>query len=73
MRDLPDTTSVGDRVRGRQGHREVRRGNHRILDAYDLTVSLRAAAALAGGSHHTIKRYVDARAVGDVALSMGAG
>ena len=36
-----------------------------ILDAYDLTGSLRAAATLAGGSHHTIKRYVDARAAGD--------
>ena len=32
-----------------------------ILDAYDLTGSLRDAAELAGCSHHTVKRYVDAR------------
>ena len=33
-----------------------------ILDAYDLTGSLRDAAELAGCSHHTVKRYVEARA-----------
>ena len=33
-----------------------------ILDAYDLTGSLRDAAELAGSSHHTVKRYVEARA-----------
>lgn len=32
-----------------------------ILDAYDLTGSLRDAAELAGCSHHTVKRYVTAR------------
>ena len=32
-----------------------------ILDAYDLTWSLRDAAELAGCSHHTVKRYVDRR------------
>ena len=32
-----------------------------ILDAYDLTGSLRDAAELAGCSHHTVKRYVEAR------------
>lgn len=32
-----------------------------ILDAYDLTGSFRDAAELAGCSHHTVKRYVDAR------------
>ena len=37
-----------------------------ILDAYDLTGSLRDAAELAGCSHHTVKRYVEARAVADV-------
>ena len=31
-----------------------------ILDAYDLTGSLRDAAELAGCSHHTVKRYVTA-------------
>ena len=29
------------------------------LDAYDLTGSLRDAAELVGGSHHTVKRYVE--------------
>lgn len=32
-----------------------------ILDAYDLTGSLRDAAELAGCSHNTVKRYVEAR------------
>lgn len=32
-----------------------------ILDAYDLTGSLRDAAELVGCSHHTVKRYVEAR------------
>jgi len=32
-----------------------------ILDAYDLTGSFRDAAELAGCSHHTVKRFVDAR------------
>lgn len=36
-----------------------------ILDAYDLTESLRDAAELVGCSHHTVKRYVTARAAGD--------
>ena len=36
-----------------------------ILDAYDLTGSLRDAAELAGCSHNTVKRYVEARAVTD--------
>jgi len=36
-----------------------------ILDAYDLTGSYRDAAELAGCSHHTVKRYVDARAAAD--------
>lgn len=31
-----------------------------ILDAYDLSGSLRDAAELAGCSHHTVKRYVEA-------------
>ncbi len=35
-----------------------------ILDAYDLTGSLRAAATLAGCSHHTVKGYVEGRAAG---------
>ncbi|MCR1781856.1 IS21 family transposase [Nocardioides carbamazepini] len=34
----------------------------KILDAYDLTGSLRDAGELAGCSHHTVKRYVDRRA-----------
>ena len=43
-----------------------------ILDAYDLTGSLRDAAELAGCSHHTVKRYVDAREkVGGSAGSTG--
>ncbi len=32
-----------------------------ILNAYDLTGSLRDAGELAGCSHHTVKRYVDRR------------
>ena len=35
-----------------------------ILDAYDLTGSLRDAGELAGCSHHTVKHYVDRRAAG---------
>jgi transposase len=35
-----------------------------MLDAYDLTGSLRDAGELAGCSHHTVKRYVDRRAGG---------
>lgn len=35
-----------------------------ILDAYDLTGSLRDAGELAGCSHHTVKRYVQAREAG---------
>lgn len=35
-----------------------------ILNAYDLTGSLRDAGELAGCSHHTVKRYVDRRAAG---------
>jgi hypothetical protein len=36
----------------------------KILDAYDLTGSLRHAGELAGCSHHTVKHYVDRRAAG---------
>ena len=32
-----------------------------ILEAYDLTGSLRDAAELAGCSHHTVARYVAGR------------
>lgn len=39
-----------------------------ILDAYDLTGSLRDAAELAGCSHHTVKSYVEARAAGGEVL-----
>jgi len=35
-----------------------------ILNAYDLTGSLRDAGELAGCSHHTVKRYVERRAAG---------
>jgi transposase len=35
-----------------------------ILEAYDLTKSLRSAAALVGCDHHTVARYVAARAAG---------
>ena len=35
-----------------------------ILEAYDLTGSLRDAAELAGGSHHTVAQYVAALAPG---------
>ncbi|EON22021.1 integrase catalytic subunit [Nocardioides sp. CF8] len=36
----------------------------KILDAYDLTGSLRDAGELAGCSHHTVKHFVDRRAAG---------
>ena len=46
----------------------------KILDAYDLTGSLRDAGELAGCSHHTVKRYVERRAVaGDVELREAVG
>jgi Integrase core domain len=35
-----------------------------VLEAYDLTKSLRAAAELTGVDHHTVARYVAARAAG---------
>lgn len=35
-----------------------------ILEAYDLTGSLRSAAELAGCSHHTVARFVAAREAG---------
>ncbi len=37
-----------------------------ILDAYDLTGSLRDAGELVGCSHHTVKHYVERRAAGGV-------
>ena len=36
----------------------------KILDAYDLTGSLRDAGELAGCSHHTVKHYGERRAAG---------
>ena len=43
-----------------------------ILEAYDLTSSLRSAAALCGVDHHTVRRYVAARAAGlDPAVAFG--
>ncbi len=35
-----------------------------VLEAYDLTKSLRSAAALCGVDPHTVRRYVAARAAG---------
>ena len=35
-----------------------------ILEAYDLTGSFRATAALCGVDHHTVRRYVATRAAG---------
>ncbi|MDD0858045.1 hypothetical protein NHF46_10180 [Arthrobacter alpinus] len=35
-----------------------------ILEAYDLTKSFRAAAVLAGCSHHTVAKHVAARTAG---------
>jgi len=37
-----------------------------VLEAFDLTGSYRAAAELAGCSHHTVARYVRLRASGRV-------
>ena len=44
----------------------------KILDAYDLTGSLRDAGELAGCSHHTVKAYVQRRAAADVELDRAA-
>ncbi|HXN60812.1 MAG TPA: IS21 family transposase [Acidimicrobiales bacterium] len=43
-----------------------------VLEAYDLTKSLRAAAELAGTDHHTVARYVAARAAGMAIEEMAA-
>lgn len=44
-----------------------------ILDAYDLTGSLRDAGELAGCSHHTVKHYVDRRAAAASEFDKAAG
>lgn len=44
----------------------------KILDAYDLTGSLRDAGELAGCSHHTVKHYLQRRAAADVELDRAA-
>jgi molybdenum-dependent DNA-binding transcriptional regulator ModE len=43
-----------------------------ILEAYDLTGSLRDAAELAGCSHHTVARYVAERERAGRCLAAGA-
>jgi len=43
-----------------------------ILEAYDLTGSLRDAAELAACSHHTVARYVQARERGRLAPGVAA-
>jgi hypothetical protein len=40
----------------------------RILEAFDLTGSYRAAAELSGCDHHTVKKYVLLRAAGAIVL-----
>ena len=40
-----------------------------ILAAYDLTGSVRDAAALAGCDHHTVARYVRARDSGQLTIT----
>jgi transposase len=43
-----------------------------ILEAYDLTRSFRSTAALCGVDHHTVRRYVAARAAGlDPTIGIG--
>lgn len=44
----------------------------KILDAYDLTGSLRDAGELADCSHHTVKGYVDRRAAGGLSETPAA-
>ena len=44
-----------------------------ILEAYDLTGSLRDAAELAGCSHHTVARYVTERERGRAPGASRAG
>lgn len=43
-----------------------------VLEAFDLTRSLRAAAALSGVDHHTVGRYVAARAAGLDPTALGS-
>ena len=43
-----------------------------ILEAYDLTGSLRDAAELAGCSHHTVARYVSERERGRAVPGLAA-
>ena len=43
-----------------------------ILEAYDLTGGLRAAAALAGCDHKTVAHYLALRDAGSVAGRAGA-
>jgi hypothetical protein len=43
-----------------------------VLEAFDLTRSLRAAAELTGVDHHTVARYVAARDAGHPIAEMGA-
>src|SRR5271163_3022451 len=55
-----------------QGTHRARKGHHmlpkekqmHVLEAFDLTQSLRGAAELTGVDHHTVARYVPARAAG---------
>ena len=42
-----------------------------MLEAFDLTGSCRDAGELAGVSHHTVARYVQARNAGDLSGSSG--
>ena len=43
-----------------------------VLEAYDLTNSFRSTAALCGVDHHTVRRYVAARAAGlDLTKTVG--
>jgi hypothetical protein len=57
-------SAVLKRPIARGGTREVCRGDHGNLEAFDLTGSYRDAAELAGCSHHTVARYVAARDAG---------
>ncbi|GAA5102901.1 IS21 family transposase [Haloechinothrix salitolerans] len=43
-----------------------------ILEAYDLTGSYRSAAELAGCDHHTVRRYVERRGLGQAPARMRA-
>lgn len=61
---LPSRLVVADQTIDREGRLKSREEIMEILEAFDLTGSLRDAAALAGCSHHTVAAWVAKRHAG---------